>query len=184
MGRGGSTHILLERDTWELLPRGRNREDSHCSDVVVVFWDIGWSSPVRSVMEPGIWSSLCPEKIPWEDLRQGGSTKTGFWDLYYSAGVSALSRAGFLCEQDSCPGQEELEVSGLAGLCKKAALPESCSHRQSHLWHTLRGHHARDPKTLEDRLSIIHIFKTRKCASSRLGSAKLLTTKKPVKSHV
>ena len=53
MGRGGSTHILLERDTWELLPRGRNREDSHCSDVVVFL--SGYRLVLASEVGDGAW---------------------------------------------------------------------------------------------------------------------------------
>lgn len=75
MGRGGSTHILMERDSWELLLRGRNREDSHCSDVMVVFQDIGWSSPARWVMVPGVWSSIGQGKFPGKTLGKVGALK-------------------------------------------------------------------------------------------------------------
>lgn len=69
MGRRGSTHTLLERDSWDLLPRGllprgRSREGSHCSDAMIVLQDIDWSFQVRLVMEPGVWSSIHSGKFP------------------------------------------------------------------------------------------------------------------------
>ena len=42
---------------------------------MVVFQDIGWSLPVRSVMEPGIWSSICQGKVPGKTCGKVGAPK-------------------------------------------------------------------------------------------------------------